>query len=316
MNVDDGSLFGYATVGIPLEPRDMGISHAAQRETNLLRERAVPEEWLPYCWALDWELPGVRGPNVDSRIALRVGGNAPPRTMSELRLAADLGLGFNLVVPDGFDLRTLAPVLPQVELLTLDSVGRVHGADVIASAVSLRLLAVSCMLGAGVPRTGLPLLESYSGSGELLLLACSSPSLQKLDVDLEGQPWPTGVPIAGAVEHLNLEGAGALGDLPALARPASLRRLRLSGAPRVDLMTLPNTVDLEWFEIRQTAELVGTSALTRMSRLRYVLLERVKRVESPESLTGLGARELYVSRSDPRAVGAAKARRHRNRGML
>lgn len=302
MSWSTNELIGVATE--PLESWDDG-SERRGLEHELFRAQGIPTELMPWARALRWTFPPDR-PLPDSPVDLRVGGDAPPRTLSELiEAVVQHRMGLALTLPDGFDLSRLAPLIADVSYLSIGSAGSVAGFGVLDEAVRLVQL-ISWCDASGAPSSELPELRRVLGSRELLGLACAAPNLVELQIDLASKPWPPGLGIDGPIEYLELERAAKLETLPRLEHPQQLRTLRIYDARELDLGTLPPDVDLEWLDVYRTKVLRGAGTIARMTRLRTLNLERVTSIPGAGILSQVTARAVNVSRSDPAAQLALK----------
>jgi len=286
----------------PVDPLDKSDRRA--REYELFRRRGIPEELLPWASALRWTFPPDR-PLQDSPVELRVGGDAPPRTIAELAAAVEQHrMGLHLHLPDGYDLSRLAVLMPHVTYLTIGSDGKITGWDVLDHAQQLVQLISSCHKTGALPTAPLPELRRVLGSRELLALACAAPHLVELQVELAGKPWPAALELEGPLEHLQIDEAANLQSPPSLRDPSTLSILRIFGAQELDLSTLPAETDLEWLEVYRTKVLRGADRIAEMTRLRTLSLERVQSIPGAEALSRISPRQVNVSRSDPAAQRA------------
>lgn len=288
----------------PLDPLDESDRRA--REYELFRRRGIPEELLPWASALRWTFPPDR-PLQDSPVELRVGGDAPPRTIAELTVCVEQHrMGLHLRLPDGYDLSRLGVLVPHLTYLTVGSDGKIFGWDVLDHAQQLVQLISCCRKAGAVPTAPLPELRRVLGSRELLALACAAPHLVELQVDLAGKPWPAGLEFEGPLEHLQIDEAARLRLPPSLRDPSTLRILRIFGAQELDLSTFPADADLEWLEVYRTRILRGADRIAQMTRLRTLRLERVKSIPGAEALRRISPPHVNISRSDPAAQRALK----------
>jgi hypothetical protein len=255
--------------------------------------------------ALRWDFPPTR-PLPDSPVQLRVGADAPPRTISELVDAATRGMGLSLALPDGFDLFQLAPLMPALRYLTVAASGRVAGWEAITEAQNLVQLIVRCNVAGPVPAASLPALRRLIGPRQVIALACAAPNLVEFQTDLASKAWPAGHGFAGPIEYLEIGHAAQLTEPPPLGHPEALRTLRIYNARNLDLGALPEAVDLEWLEIFRTKVLRGAATIARMRRLRKLNLESVASIPGADILRAVTAREVNVRHSDGAAATALK----------
>lgn len=281
------------------------IGGMSSRELVFLEGRGVPVEWVPWAHALRWDFP-PRNPLPDSPIELVVGGQAPPRTLREIEAAVESGLELRLSLPDGFDLRELESVISKVRYLSLGSTGRLTGREVFDSAENLVQLIVGCEVLGATPSAPLPNLERALISRSLIEVACTSPSLRELQVDMASRAWPADCAIAGPVDYLEIERAGKVSRVPSLLRPVALKTLRIYGARELDLTSIAAEVDLEWMEVYRTKLLKGIERVVAMPSLRQLSLERVAAIPGAEAIRTTGARLVAISKSDPVAERAAR----------
>lgn len=292
-------------VSEPLDPWDDWSLEGRRLERELFVARGIPSEWIPWAKALRWDFPPTR-PLPDSPVQLRVGGDAPPRTLPELVDAVDRGMGLQLALPDGFDLMQLAPLIPNVTYLSIGSSGTVNGVVVLEGARRLVQLIMWCDVSGDAPTAALPELQRVLGSRALLELARAAPKLVHLQVDIESKPWPAGLGLDGPVEYLEIAHAAKLEQPPQLRHPRALKTLRIYNARNLDLGTLSPEVDVEWLEIFRTKVLHGAATIARMKRLRRLGLESVASIPDAAMLTAVTARDVNVRHSDPAAAVALK----------
>lgn len=288
-----------------LDPWDDYQHESRRLELELFIAREIPEDWMPWASALRWDFPPTR-PLPDSPIRLRVGGDAPARSLAELIDAGRRGLGLDLFLPADFDLSALAPVLPDLGYLTVAAAGTVSGWEALVEARCLVQLIVRCDVSGHVPSVALPELRRVIGPGDLLELACAAPGLVELQVDLASKPWPAGLALDGPVEYLEIAHALKLTEPPPLIHPEALRTLRIYNARELDLRMLSSEVNLEWLEIFRTKVLRGADVIARMRRLQRLGLESVASIPGAEALSAATARETNARHSDPVAVAALK----------
>lgn len=283
----------------PLDPFD--DSDRRTLEYDLFRRRGVPEQLLPWASALRWTFPPDR-PLQDSPIQLRVGGDAPPRTVAELTECVEQHrMGLHLYLPDGYDLSRLEVLAPHLTYLSIGSAGTITGWDVLDHAQRLMQLISNCPMAGALPTAPLPTLRRVLGSRELLALACAAPNLVELQVDLAGKPWPAGLELEGPIEHLQIEAAAKLRSPPSLRNPSTLRILRIFGAVELDLNTLSADMDLAWLEVYRTKILRGADRIAQMTHLQTLSLEHVQNIPGAEVLSRISPPHVTVSRSDPAA---------------
>lgn len=289
----------------PLDPWDDWSPEGRRSERELFVARGIPIDWMPWASALRWDFPPTR-PLSDSPVDLRVGGDAPPRTLSELVDAVNRGMGLHLALPDGFDLLQLAPLIPNVEYLSIGSSGSVTGLEVLEDARRLVQVIMHCGVDGATPTAALPELQRVHGSRALLALAGAAPKLVELQIDMASKPWPTGLGFDGPIEYLEIEHAAKLDQPPLLRHPRALNTLRIYNARSLDLGALSSEVDVEWLEIVRTKVLHGAATIARMKRLRRLGLESVASIPGAVALSAVTASEVNVRHSDPAAALALK----------
>lgn len=288
-------------VSSPLDPWDDFGSERRRSERELFVSRGIPADWMPWSSALRWNFPPTQ-PLGDSPVELRVGGDSPPRTLSELVDAANRGMGLWIALPDGFDLSQLAPVIPKLGYFTVVSQGTVTGWEVLGGARRLEQLIVRCRVGRVVATAALPELRRVIGPREMLGLACAGPKLVELVVDMASKPWPSGLGVDAPIEYLEIARATKVQQPPQLEHPRELKTLRIHGARELDLSTLAPEVDLEWLEVDRTRVLRGADTIAKMKRLRSLDLENVASIPGAGALSAINARHVFVHRSDPAAA--------------
>ncbi|KRC58608.1 hypothetical protein ASE14_18815 [Agromyces sp. Root81] len=289
----------------PLDPWDDYGPEMRRLERELFIARGIPDDWMPWASALRWDFPPSR-PLPDSPVDLRVGGDAPPRTLAELVEATSRGVGLGLNLPDGFDLTQLAPALQNVEYLSIGSLGSLTGWDVLNDARALVQLIVGPDVRGAAPTAALPELQRVIGPRGLLEMACAAPKLTELQVDLASESWPEDLGFDGPIEYLEIAHADKVAQPPQFRHPAALKTLRIYNARELDLGTLPPEADLEWLQVFRTKVLHGAATIARMTRLRTLDLESVASIPGAEALSAVTARVVNVRHSDPAAAIAMK----------
>lgn len=289
----DPLLVGDAS--LPLDPWEPG---GREVELELFRERDLREDWWPYLRA--WRWFGVPpSPTPDSPISLRVGGSAPPRPISELRAAAERGVGFDLTVASGFDLESLAELIAECTYLSVSSAGPIRGWEVLGRAQRLIQLSIDASTRPPHLEFGLANLTVLDAPGALVGLAGRSPVLAKVDLDVKGVRVDDAVEFCGPVQSLALRRADLFVTFPRFAQPTLLHGLHISGADRVDFRDLLPSVELEWVQVMGVKSMAGLGRLQAMGTLRRLQIERVRQVEDPGTLRSFAIKELSVRNSDP-----------------
>ena len=118
-----------------------------------------------------------------------VGGAHPRRTIDELISLAEGGFGLDLVLPAGFDLHELAPVLAVVRTLHLGAQGDLVGWDALEAAENLADFLSWVPITTAVDLGLLPSLLSLTAEGPFAITAAGSATLQMLSISVPS--WPS-----------------------------------------------------------------------------------------------------------------------------
>lgn len=265
-----------------------GVRETEPEEVARITQLGVPADIASFSsfWPMNPRFPPTSATLPGAVVVLRVGGSGgPPRTLEELAAVRTLGLGLDLALQDGFDLRSLSGLIDRAPHLTIQGVG-IQGWEVLSQAHRLR----SCNLIADPPERisldSLPALDYVMALSPESAFAAGSPSARTVKLDL--QEWPEGLVLGECVEHLEIWGAARIERLPPMRNPESLRILDLRGAvASFDVQSLLPAQNLRDLMLGSCARVLGCEALLDLPALERVFIGDCKELPEWETLSSL-----------------------------